>query len=1097
MKKLVLVLFCILLFSHSIAQNVSIDTTFFDGICSGKRFQVPVTLSNHFNPSSSFSIKLERVYLADDERDTTIVVQALNNTSPLIFELPKIFSLKKEDRQNYRLTLESQNPASSVIIPFVLLKTLPSIELGYSIEKDSLKNEYWSSTERPKLLVKLLNSNNTNSKIYSNGNQSPFFAYNGQRELVIPPLSQKITIFKIDSVVNDCGKGRIEGLNEVVLKKNDFPIRIVNILPKTICEDKNVNIWIDYDGEFERNNLFFVDIADNYGNVIISVQVEEDSDKHFLFESNNLPSGYYKVRIRATYPECATKFFHISVKPKPTITFQWLTDLSNPIGYLNPISLRLKYTNELNEGDVGLDRSYAPLSITLSNGFEVSNFSSFTGFENGYFKDIQNFRMSHSQFITVDSINSTCGQITDYTAIGDKFISVNNSFFIKKLEKLDYCIGESVVLSIETSFSLNSSSRIKVELYNNSISLQVNAILIGYDKLTFTIPPGFEHGAELNFQVTCSDPNFQSAPYHNKLRIKKKLELALQDPMGDYSLQSPSVGIMSLVAKGVKPDSIFYTQNGIKKSTPFLGLEYPSSYNSHFLFNIGQTSNFIISQTENECGVFDIIPPLSFTFSVLSQEPKAIFLNTDEIVLLPDSQFVISFDTTGLFSPSDVFVANISTYFNGQFQQFEVARGRFLKLVGRLPSGIINSYNLTLTISSELTESQNLELTTRSNIVNIRNLGLPYFSSIDYEFEDYYGPENNLIKNKKFNGLVGKNYRIRIASDREIDELLINSEWRKLEIDNRETIGSLKFSYLNFSLERDTTLLISKFKTELGEGECRDSIQIFSKNNRIRFSMIKDLYEIPIICQGTYIDLNYTIDGNSNYQDEFEVYFVPRNRGFVTMDKFKAEIIKKSNNFIRVKVPVMPWEHDFKIEMESSNEKNKFAEYNNFIHVIIGKKHEVFLSAIDGSDYAWSRGYYSDNQRPYVTTLNSNNPYWTGNLYSTESNFSTIETIDNSFEKLSVSVPFEEVIQIKNIESTCGYGKVTGTFKLRKCDQSLYLNSFTPKKGEFYSSDFIISSEIPHYENQLYSAKNFILLQPGFESKNTNFKAVIEGCTTD
>ncbi len=1068
-------------------QTITNDAQNYLTICTGRILNIPVTLTGTFSNNNSFVLKLTEYSWSGD---TTISITALNNTSPLQFQLPNIFaSRKKSSGYFFKYTISSTSPIVVSAEKTLTMNILPMVQLGNPLQyvSDYMSGHYvindYCSIDRYREITYLLAAGNTdnNTSFQTNTNSTIYSNYSGQ--FSVNPL--QTTTYQVSRVWNNCGNGQVLQPNSVTIKKNPFKIKITDIFPTSICEDKKINVSFDYLGNFNASNQFIIEIANYEGNKIWQLQTSQLNNNQLTATiSDTLASGKYHVRVRATDPDLATDYLPIRVLQKPNIALQWISGANNPINYKNEVWLRIY--------SYGSDDLNYPTFMKFSDGTTVNYFGGVSG---GRMADV-NIKPLKSVFFKLDSLVTTCGVSKSYTITGERDLIINKNFYVEDLPKNDYCTGEKVKFKINSSYQFSPQNNFTAKLFIQSRdTLSLPVIYTNDGNYEFTMPNDsiFEYSFwQLTFRIHASDPQVFSAIYNNVVKVYGQPSIRVTSP--NTVISSPSKVYYPVQMKIGLPPTTIVINNG---SEDFISQINGSANNfetsSSVEVPVFKNTNFKIKSISNTCGSKNYSPSRDFSVSITNPLQRVIYLKKSPKNICLGGSFQLEIDTSGVFQSNDEFVVKLqySSY------SYEVGRGTGKIINIQIPANIpvVDGLNqCSFLVSSRLTENDNLPYLLRYGYAYITSKQVVNFGYINVsnQAQSYSVKEITILK--------GEAITVRIDAPNTIPkdafQVKINNQWFYNNFQNDSFLYNAQPFLKTFQPLRDTTLILQGMIYRCGQYIQKDTIRVFVKKNRIQTRVIQS----GTRCQNSLIDVYPHVEGDtSNLPQNYKFYFIP---AFDNTKRFEAQIISKISLKYTLKIPDMPYENSFQIEVVPTTNQNDFITNYRQEQIFINRKPNVKFTGMDGSQIAWTDGR-SSAVAVKIESLNSNNPSWQGKIVSDFPNTYYSSDVANygakSYRTSIYSFSLGDVFSLKNVENTCGFGTSTGQVKVVFCHKDLilpvYYNYSYDK--EYHSSTFIKSADSYNPNTSvLYSSKEFTELLPGFKTRSNLqlFDIQVSGC---
>ncbi len=1071
------------------SQSIINDGPNYSPICVGSILNVPVTLTGTFSSNNRFTLNLINYARSGD---TTIHLVALNNESPLQFQLPNIVaSSKTGNGYIFQYSISSTSPIAVSNEKTLILNLTPSIALRKPLQRVpdffgssyDVINDYCSVGSYRKIPYELY-AGNTNNDTYFETNTNTRITTSYSGILQVTPTQN--TTYQISQVANSCGSGQIIQPNNVSIKINPFKIKITDIFPTIICEEKKINVYIDYEGVFDSSNQFFLELANRKGDTIRVLTTTMVNQKQFSTTlSDSLTSGVYFIRLRATNPDLATDYFPIRVYGKPNIALGWPSVMSNPIDYKKNIPIRIVSWDS--------DDIQYPLFMKFSDGTKCTFF---TGISGGRMADIV-IKPTESVYFKLDSLVMSCGTSKKFTITGERNILVNKDFYVEDLPKNEYCTGETVRLKLTPSIPFGSQNSFRAKIMIERGSTVYVPVLQGNEGYwEFTIPDDsyFEGGSWLfTFQIEGTNPTQISTVYHTGIVVHRQPDLRIITPTA--LITSPNITSHYLVMKkGVPPASVVLTNGQYDFTTKTWGVEEVGETYESIGIPVLKSTNFKIKSISNSCGTKQFSPTKDFTIAVQNQAQRVIYLKKAPTYSCLGASYRLEIDTVGIFQPNDEFIVKlVYTNLYSQVFTYEIGRARSKFIDIQIPSTIPLNVGLntcSIVVSSTLTENENLAYSLRSAITQISST-----QSARFVMDTPYPYINQANSTKLITLLNGESLGITVES-----QIVMRSDTFRVKINNKWFTNNYSNSSSQIYAQpfisvikpvADTILALESMEYRCGITPQSDTIKIVVKKNIIEVKAI----QFGFRCQNSLIDIYFNVEGDkTNLPPNFRFYFIP---DYDKSKRFEAEVISSTSLKTTLKIPDMPYEGFFRVEVVPTLNQNDFFIRNIGEQIYIRRTHSVKISGKDGSSIAWADGQNSHVPIKFET-LTSFNPSWYGVVQSNAPYYYYDANIANDGSRIY----FESVVSapgytysLKSVESDCGYGSATGNVTVKNCYKDLQLPFYNAFGNEYFSSTYIKSYD-SNNTSTLYSSQSFVDLLPGFISQNptTLFDVQILGC---
>jgi hypothetical protein len=1080
------------------SQDIILGLGNYASFCTGTVLSVPVSLTGSWGADNQFILKLKE---ESGSGDTTVYITASNKTTPLLFQLPKIYASKKRVFKMYfKATVESTNPYAVSNTISVSMTLLPTIKIGSTQQRvnnqyglfEMVYNEYTNAGGYRTAEYQLY-SGTYDYTVYGKMSDSTIRSFGNSIYGEIGGSSKQTSEYKLLSIWHSCGVGQVVPPGSFTIKVNPIKIKIANLYPKIICEDRKINVNIDYLGELDPNQLY-IEIANARGDTVQPLPTTVIDARNFTATiGDHFREGKYNIRIRANSPDLATDYVDLHLMGSPKIKLQWVSGATNPVDYNNPIWLRI--TTE------GSNDNSRPTFLKLSDGTQVNYFGGVSG---GHMADVTLYPQK-THYYKVDSVmTSVCGVSKAYSVIGEREVVVRDDFYLENLPKNEYCEGEKVRLKIKTNHPFDASNVFSaiLRLYEQkTITVPVNRITP--DSLEFTIPNASEFQDtfwQFELKIKASNPEMVSSKYWEPIKVYQKPTVSLIN--SQYSVDNPGITYLSVRLKGGKPGTLYYSNEQQEFSAPIN--EFSSEYPRELSFQVFplKTTAFKISAVENTCGRTEYSPTLDISVNVVNN-PKTIQLVKSPIHICVGGLYQVEFKTTGAFSPTDEFIVKLAhlTAYGPVFTYYEVGRGRGNIIDIQIPANIpITDLNHSgkFIVTSVQSEAENLPSYLRESICYITQSQTAYFQETFLVKSDH----SYSITGKTIEILQGETVKVHVNSPNttasEKYDIRINQTWyehtRYLQQNGGGYYNQL---VINFTPDKDTLLVLNALRNVCGITTLNDTIIIKVKKSRMKAAII----EARQRCQGNRLDVIFSVEGKSEGIDNnFKIYLKPnQNLNGLSPDflRVEATIVQKSFQKYEIIIPDMPFEGNVAIDVVPVNQEPNFAK--NYVPptVFISKIHQIKLTALDGSPIAWHTG---NRTRIDIRaeTLNSENPFSSGRVVSINPNSSEDNSFGSSGKVTLVSVDAKNgnIYKLIDVENYCGYGTATGEVLVKQCYSNLTMPPYNYQNDyEYFSSNTIKSRRVEANKNTLFSATDSVELLPGFRADGQKgFKAEIGGC---
>ena len=1071
------------------SQSITLLSNNYSSYCAGSTIEIPVNLSGAWNSNNVFRLKLNNKFSISYRSDTTFYVQAENNQSPLRFKLPALYNNDDyyPQNQDFTIVIQSTNPMVNSNSQTVTLKKLPSVKLLGAI--DGLVgiqfNEY-RNPDVPKMIKTFFSTGTDDNTCRFKLNDSTVIS--GGIFNVSPTSNYTYSVMRI---WNSCGLGRVLGNNSITVKVNPFRIKNASIIPNEICENRKIRIKFDYEGQFNPNNQFLVDLCNRTGDTVRVLNTfTEDSTNVYADIPSNIPAGNYAVRVRGTSPDMASSYYEITIQPKPIIEIS---------GYANqepfPINFPLGIRVQVYGGTIN------PIFVRLSDGSAVRNWKQYSGGPTGtgYLSDLT-INIKPNKYYTIDSVFTSCGVLTDYTVIGAKTFDVLEDFYIHPLPKKEYCEGEKIRFKVKSDYTFTENNNFTLNLYSlNTLFLTLPVTVVG-DSLEASLPssaqlPLYSY-EDFYFSISSSSPQKTSTKTLEGIIIKRKPDFSLISTSS--TLSTPGLVYMYGNVSGNKTFKATINDGVLDQEY----VCYPEYNESHIYSGLRRgfvkiyatkTQTFSLKSITNVCGTKTFPSPLTYTTVVSSSPSKYIkFTNLEKLQSISrDKAYVVNFDTIGTFSANEQFIVYLK--YNGL--SYEVGRGQ----QSPITINISDSFpTFTYTINGILEIQPSLQTNIQS-----QQLQTTLYNKIEAIF-DYvtispgYGIPITQTPKKTVYALKDDEVTIYISQTLiNCEEYKMNGKWKW-----RSSSENNGYFLVKFKITKDTTLYLEAIRDGHNEYIAIDTLNIKIKKFRISSNVIGlDL------CQGDKVEVFFKVEGDNYNQppNDFKVLMKYRNDFLLNKDTTVRElpVIQKKQGSYIVKIPDFPYSgNNYKIQIVPTVGSDiDFATYATLPNIRVLRKVKIGLTAMDGSNIVWDDGASTGvNIKASPYNMNLQGTYWSG----------TVTQINGTQEMgISSSYPIQNVLsspsvfRIRNVQNQCGYGEGIGTVEIKRCrrDLSIY-NSYYQTEKEIFSSSYIRIFQMSPYTlfvdtKYKFSAKTFAELQTGLEIKGNDihsFDLEIKGC---
>ncbi|WP_428654884.1 3-coathanger stack domain-containing protein [Runella sp.] len=1068
------------------SQSISITSDNFYSLCAGSIISVPVSLSGSWEPDNKFVLKLKE---NSGPRDTTIYITASNTSSPLQFQLPKLYAEKNREWKLFSIaSISSTNPVVVSNEKHFDVGLLPTIQLEKPMQAvdvfpiSRFPNEYTNPGQGRYVGLKLYRGD---GNVIGKLADSTLWYLGGEWGL----SPNQTTVYQLVKIQNNCGIGKVLPPNTITVKVNPFKLKITSVYPKAICEDRKINVNIDYTGELNPEQAV-IEIANIKGDTITQLPTTVMDARSFTTTlANSFSPGTYFVRIRSTVPDAATDFVPIYIKESQKIELNWPIEATNPIDYKKEVRLRIN--------SIGASDSNRPLTLKLSDGTIVNNFNSYSGSSSGYYADVL-LNPEKTHYYRVDSLITTCGISQEYTVSGERALIVKSDFYIENLSKLIYCESEKLKLKIKSSllFTNNTVFTAKLHLSNGTV-LSLPTTRISSDSLEFTIPVAsfFESTAfYFQLQLESNSPTALSSLYWQQINVTQK-----PVPVTAWAttpLTNPGNGYLFFLFKGGSPASLIFT-DGQRDDTVSV-FSITNEHTREILLNplIVQTTSFRWKSIENSCGKTENFPVPEVTITVANTAQKNIFIIKSPKQVCLGGTYTIEIKTAGTFSTEDEYLVRLVRYINYVPVVYEIGRGRSKILSIQIPTNVpVSADNnfCKFVVSSVQTEADNLPTAFReaSSYITVNQTASLFVNTFDLNRNSILSKTVDLLKGESVPLIIHSS----TSNSNEPYNVKINSTWYNYAAYVNNNSGMVNGLYINIKPSNDTLLILNALENICGVTSLNDTVKIKVRPYRIQTALV----EAGIRCQQSIVDVMFSIEGNpQNVPTDYKVYFrpiAPYAQKYPDSLRFEAPVVTKRPFHYTVQIPDMPYEGGFGVEVEPLSNEGHFAKNYRLPQIFIYKRHQVKLTASDGASILWVDG---SNSSVYLKaeTLNSNTPRWDGKTVVNPTTFggTTIQAYTKVTPIWASSTP-GNVYTLADIESVCGYGQAIGEVHVKRCYGDVNPGYIYSDSNEYYSGSTIKSGAPVIKNNTLFSAKESIELTPGFKTEGqTLFSAEIKGC---
>ncbi|AXE19744.1 hypothetical protein DR864_19370 [Runella rosea] len=1067
-------------------QSISISSDNFYSLCAGSTISIPVALSGSWAPDNKFVLKLRENSISGD---TIIYVTADNTSSPLQFQLPKLYADKNRSSKLFSIaSISSTNPVTVSNEKYFNVGLLPTIQLEQPMQAidvfpiSRFPNEYTNAGQARYVGHKIYRGDDN---VIGKLADSTLWYLGG--EWALSP--NQTTVYQLVQIQNRCGIGKVIPPNTITVKVNPFKLKITSVYPKAICEDRKINVNIDYTGELNPEQVV-IEVANFKGDTIKQLSTTVVDARNFTGTlDNSFSSGTYFVRIRSIAPDAATDFVPIFMNSAPKIELDWLDGVTNPVGYKNKVWLRIR--------SVGATESGRPLTLKLSDGTIVNNFSGYSGASSGYMADVF-LNPEKTHYYKVDSLITACGISRQYTVSGERELVVKNDFYIENLPKLIYCEGEKLRLKIKSTLPFTASTVFIAKIYlSNGTVLALPTTRISTDSLEFTIPAAsfFESTAfYFQLQLESNSPAALSSLYQQQINVTQK-----PVPVTAWAttpLTNPGNGYLFFLFKGGSPASLIFTDGQRDDTVSVFSVTNELTREISLNPLIVQTTSFRWKSIENSCGKTENFPVPEVTITVDNTTQKNIFIVKSPKQVCLGGTYTIEIKTAGTFSTEDEYLVRLVRYINYVPVVYEVGRGKSKILSIQIPTNIpVSADNnfCKFVVSSVQTEADNLPTAFReaSSYITVNQTASLFVNTFDLN--------GNKILSKTIDLLKGESVPLIIQSStsnsNEPYNVKINSTWYNYAAYVNNNSGMINSLYINIKPSNDTLLVLNALENICGVTSLNDTVIIKVRPYRIQTALV----EAGIRCQQNIVDVMFSIEGNQqNVPTDYKVYFrpiAPYAQIYPDSLRFEALVVTKRPFHYTIQIPDMPYEGGFGVEVEPLSHEGHFAKNYRLPRISIYKRHQVKLTASDGTSILWVDG---SNSSVYLKaeTINSNTPRWNGKTVVNPTTFggTTIQAYTKVTTIWASSTP-GNVYTLADIESVCGYGQAIGEVRVKRCYGDVNPGYIYSDSNEYYSNSTIKSSAPVIKNNTLFSAKESIELTPGFKTEGqTLFSAEIKGC---
>ena len=1067
----------ILRFSHSVySQSITVNITNYPSFCYGKTIEIPVTLTGSWGTNNVFNLKLTRSIYG--KPDTTVIVSALNQTSPLRFQLPQIYAFERTGYNAlHTLKIEATNPSISSNSVYSYFKYLPQIDLKIPMNS-SYYDPYLNSPDEyinPGLTKYLL------TYIYPgiDDNSTQFRLNNGlifSNSAVAWVTPTSTYTYKINEVWNSCGTGRIIGNNSVTVRVNPFKIKNASVVPSIICQDKKIRIKFDYVGKFNAINQFLIDLSNETGDTVRTLTTTiEDSTNVYATLPENLKVGMSRVRVRATSPDAASSYYSIRTTASPKIDLQWFRPYPEPIAFNYPLSLRVNITSDSR-----------PLLVKFSDGTIVKDF------RGSSLADIT-LKAKPDFLYKVDSLVTECGVIKNVSVTGERTWDVKTDFYVEPLPKLEYCEGETLKFKMKSDYIFGQNNAFTFTLFDgfNTQLYSTSAAVTG-DSLS-VILPSFSifqsQNSSLYFKISASNPTVISSKTVEYITIRRKPSFRFSD--ASQTVSTPAYVSIGTLRRGISPMTIKVQQGTSNKTYKFSGTSNDFFEQDTYISTSAlKTQNFSVSEATNVCGTTTYSPPLTHTINVTNPYQKYMyFTNIEEFsTMCLGGSYVVKFDTVGQFSNNNVFIVNLKL--NGII--YELGRGNqsplTITIPNNLPTNNGSAFGNIVLESSTFSVPNQYDINRSFNATFFENHKVSFSYVTLNEYSTGYTP---LPINKKIEAIKNDNIKLYLNSNFDIPyRYKVNNKWFSSTQDSY--YGNHTNALIDINIQRDTIFQLQEIDGACGIVVSRDTFEIKVKKYRA-----KSVISSNVLCQGDQFEVFFGIEGNEKSSlNNYKIYIENTSKW-----RLELPIIEKKSTSYIVKIPEFPFSCNCFIKiLPNSNDSTNFAKNYLNTEALIRRKANVKITGLDGSDIAW----YDGNRTSAfltATAVGVNYVEW----------WAIYENV-NGYDKnnISYTYPIQSInsspatYRIKDVESWCGYGTGTGLVTAKKCYPSINPYDYNYiSNGDVYSSGFMrfnnpYSIPVSLQFNTIVSAKTFSEFLPGFEVKNSNTRNFLvekKGCS--
>ncbi len=794
MKSFTLLFFFFLIASFTfISQSITINSNNNQSYCSGSIIQIPVTLTGNWGNNNVFKLKLVRK--SANLPDSTVIVEASNNISPLVFQLPNFYADARFSYSSlFSITIEATNPNIVSNAKVIGINNLPQVDIKFPTSPpynfySSAKDEYMNSGIGKYIISDLYTGILDNSTKFKLNDSS---VVNNISYFFVNPAST--FTYSVAKIWNSCGLGRIVGNNTVQVKVNPFKIKIATIVPGVICEDRKMRIKFDYNGKFNTNNQFYIDVSNQTGSIVTTLTTFlEDSTNIYATLPNSFTDGIYRVRVRGTSPDAASNYVFFVVKPKPIIDLMWYPPYQEPIAYNYPVNLRINFsgsTNTIYMRISGGTDSYIVKSPNVSSSTDIV------------------INVKPNVIYKVDSLVTACGVIKDYIVTGERSWNVRKDFYIEQIPKSDYCEGESLKFKIKSDFTFSTNNSFTVNLYDSYNVLRSNLpVNIVGDSLSFVIPSlqltntGL---AGFTFEVVATLPQITSTRSYAYFTINKKPNFTLTN--SPQTIFAPTITNIGGNIKGQNPLYITVNDGLVDKNYAIYTPSYTGERNGYAEIFVVKSQIFAIKSISDICGTTTYNTPQ--IFSTILTTPYSNYVhctNTSELnSTCEGNNYALKFDTIGLYSSNNQFIITLNV--NGV--NYEVGRGNSSPITITMPSNLPflgnNKVSGRFTITSSTVNISSQLTINRIFYTNIIKGQIVKFKYVELSYTTI---NENGIYPKKLDILKDEKVYINLDSSIPIIgyEYKINGKWFSVNPDSSPPTVTL-------SPKQDTTLYLEAIK---------------------------------------------------------------------------------------------------------------------------------------------------------------------------------------------------------------------------------------------------------------------------------------------